>query len=214
MAAMPCSRIRPWALAMRDWYSSRPIGAVRAVMFARPASACSGFLPPTPTVILFSWVMLQCAEFKYHLNRRQRYFSVPLNFNKATSLFYNAPPVILAPFRTRATPMTVDRIGERLRRYRRAANKTLNQVAAESGLTASFLSQAERNLTGVSISSLANIAKSLGIPLNTLFDQPPQHQPDSHQGQRVRYTIGGQPLAYERLSSNFPGNLINAVKMS
>ena len=110
--------------------------------------------------------------------------------------------------------MTVDRIGERLRRYRRAANKTLSQVAAESGLTASFLSQAERNLTGVSISSLANIAKSLGIPLNTLFDQPAQHQPDSHQGQRVRYTIGGQPLAYERLSSNFPGNLINAVKMS
>ncbi|MDF5920131.1 helix-turn-helix transcriptional regulator [Pseudomonas aeruginosa] len=61
--------------------------------------------------------------------------------------------------------MTVDRIGERLRRYRRAAKKTLHQVASESGLTASFLSQAERNLTGVSISSLANIAKSLNIPL-------------------------------------------------
>ncbi|MES2820710.1 MAG: cupin domain-containing protein [Pseudomonadota bacterium] len=110
--------------------------------------------------------------------------------------------------------MTADRIGERLRRYRRAANKTLNQVAGESGLTASFLSQAERNLTGVSISSLANIAKSLGIPLNALFDQPLQPQPDSHQGERVRYTIEGQPLAYERLSSSFPGNLLNAVKMS
>ncbi|VEE74205.1 transcriptional regulator [Pseudomonas aeruginosa] len=73
--------------------------------------------------------------------------------------------------------MTVDRIGERLRRYRRAAKKTLHQVASESGLTASFLSQAERNLTGVSISSLANIAKSLNIPLNALFDQPAQPQP-------------------------------------
>lgn len=77
--------------------------------------------------------------------------------------------------------MTVDRIGERLRRYRRAAKKTLHQVASESGLTASFLSQAERNLTGVSISSLANIAKSLNIPLNALFDQPAQPQPDSHE---------------------------------
>lgn len=47
--------------------------------------------------------------------------------------------------------MTADRIGERLRRYRRAAGKTLNQVAADAGLTASFLSQAERNLTGVSL---------------------------------------------------------------
>lgn len=72
--------------------------------------------------------------------------------------------------------MTVDRIGERLRRYRRAAKKTLHQVASESGLTASFLSQAERNLTGVSISSLANIAKSLNIPLNALFEQPAQPQ--------------------------------------
>ncbi|MGK9067318.1 cupin domain-containing protein [Stutzerimonas chloritidismutans] len=110
--------------------------------------------------------------------------------------------------------MTDNRIGERLRRYRRAANKTLNQVAKEAGLTASFLSQAERNLTGVSISSLANIAKSLGVPLNALFDQPMQAQPDSHQGERVRYTIEGQPLAYERLSTSFPGNLLNAVKVS
>ncbi|EOX0193639.1 transcriptional regulator PsdR, partial [Pseudomonas aeruginosa] len=38
--------------------------------------------------------------------------------------------------------------------------------------------------------------------------------PDSHEGERVRYTIEGQPLAYERLSSSFPGNLINAVKMN
>lgn len=110
--------------------------------------------------------------------------------------------------------MSVDRIGERLRRYRRAAKKTLNEVASESGLTASFLSQAERNLTGVSISSLASIAKSLNVPLNVLFDQPPQPQPDSHQGERVRYTIEGQPLAYERLSTSFPGNLLNAVKMN
>ncbi|WP_192980012.1 cupin domain-containing protein [Pseudomonas sp. EggHat1] len=110
--------------------------------------------------------------------------------------------------------MTADRIGERLRRYRRAAGKTLNQVAADAGLTASFLSQAERNLTGVSLSSLASIAKSLDIPLNVLFDQPTQAQPDSHVNERVRYTVGGQLLAYERLSSSFPGNSINAVKMN
>lgn len=68
--------------------------------------------------------------------------------------------------------MTVDRIGERLRRYRRAAKKTLHQVASESGLTASFLSQAERNLTGVSISSLANIAKSLNSSTNRHSPSP------------------------------------------
>jgi transcriptional regulator with XRE-family HTH domain len=110
--------------------------------------------------------------------------------------------------------MTADLIGERLRRYRRAAGKTLNQVAADAGLTASFLSQAERNLTGVSLSSLASIAKSLNVPLNALFDQPGQPQPVSHLNSRVRYTLGNQLLAYERLSSSFPGNTINAVKMN
>lgn len=74
--------------------------------------------------------------------------------------------------------MTVDRIGERLRRYRRAAKKTLHQVASESGLTASFLSQAERNLTGVSISSLANIAKSL----NTTNRHSPSPTPTKASG--------------------------------
>ena len=110
--------------------------------------------------------------------------------------------------------MTADHLGERLRHYRRASGKTLKQVAAEAGLTASFLSQAERNLTGVSLSSLANIAKSLNIPLNSLFDHPQQSQPDSHVSQRVRYSLGSQQLAYERLSSSFPGNTINAVKMN
>ncbi|GGK08256.1 helix-turn-helix domain-containing protein [Pseudomonas matsuisoli] len=110
--------------------------------------------------------------------------------------------------------MTVEQIGERLRRYRRAAGKTLNQVAAEAGLTASFLSQAERNLCGVSISSLANIARAIQVPLNALLEQPEQQKPDSHTGERVRYTVGSQPLVYERLSSSFPGNPLNAVKMN
>lgn len=110
--------------------------------------------------------------------------------------------------------MTVEHIGERLRRYRRAAGKTLNQVAAEAGLTASFLSQAERNLCGVSISSLANIARAIQVPLNTLLEQPEQQSPDSHTSERVRYTVGSQPLVYERLSSSFPGNPLNAVKMN
>jgi transcriptional regulator with XRE-family HTH domain len=110
--------------------------------------------------------------------------------------------------------MSVEHIGGRLRRYRRAAGKTLNQVAAEAGLTASFLSQAERNLCGVSISSLANIARAIQVPLNALLQQPEQHSPDSHTGDRVRYTVGSQPLVYERLSSTFPGNQLNAVKMT
>lgn len=109
--------------------------------------------------------------------------------------------------------MSTDRIGERLRRYRRAARKTLLEVATEAGLSAGFLSQAERNLSGVSLSSLANIAKALNVPLRQLIDQPEQRSADSHAGQRQIYSTIDRGQRYERLSSSFPGSQINAVKM-
>jgi len=110
--------------------------------------------------------------------------------------------------------MTVERIGEKLRRHRLSAGKTLAEVAGAAGVSTGFLSQAERNLTGVSISSLANIARALEVPLRQLFDQPPQAQPDSRQGHRQAYAIEGRRQSYERLSTTFPGSVINAVKMT
>lgn len=114
--------------------------------------------------------------------------------------------------------MTAASLGERLRRQRRAAGKTLQEVAALAGVSAGFLSQAERDLTGLTLSSLANIAKALEVPVQSLFDPPEQPAPDSHQGQRRRYALDSAARAplqsYERLSSQFPGSQINAVKMS
>ncbi|MBN9526911.1 MAG: helix-turn-helix transcriptional regulator [Alphaproteobacteria bacterium] len=110
--------------------------------------------------------------------------------------------------------MTVERIGERLRRHRRAAGRTLAEVAAAAGVSTGFLSQAERNLTGVSISSLANIARALDVPLRQLFDQPTQDRPDTRQGLRQAYAIEGRRQTYERLSTTFPGSVINAVKLT
>jgi len=107
----------------------------------------------------------------------------------------------------------MDRIGERLRRYRREARKTLLEVASEAGLSVGFLSQAERNLSGVSLSSLANIAKALNVPLRLLIDQPEQRSADSHAGQRRRYSTVDRGQTYERLSSSFPGSQLNATKM-
>ncbi|MBI2381846.1 MAG: cupin domain-containing protein [Gammaproteobacteria bacterium] len=108
-------------------------------------------------------------------------------------------------------------LGQRLRLARRAAKKTLQAVADQAGVSAGFLSQAERDLTGVSLSSLAGIARALGVPVSSLFEAPELARPDTHEGQRPRYAVdAGAALvpAYERLSSQFPGSQINAVKMS
>lgn len=110
--------------------------------------------------------------------------------------------------------MAEQTLGQRLRHYRRQARKTLQDVAGAAGVSVGFLSQAERGLSGVSISSLANLARALEVPLSVLLEQPQQNAPDSHQGERLRYTIEGRPQQYERLSSAFPGSQLNAVKMS
>nr|WP_249176708.1 XRE family transcriptional regulator [Burkholderia vietnamiensis] len=105
------------------------------------------------------------------------------------------------------------RIGQRIRRLRREAKKTLLEVATEAHLSVGFLSQVERNLTGISLSSLVNVANALKVPLGTLIDQPRQAQPDSHAGRREPYALDAASQWYERLSTTFDGSQINALKV-
>lgn len=105
------------------------------------------------------------------------------------------------------------RIGQRIRRLRREAKKTLLEVATEAKLSVGFLSQVERHLTGISLSSLVNVAKALDVPLGTLIDQPRQAQPDSHEGRRKAYALDATSQWYERLSTTFDGSQINALKV-
>ncbi|MCA8299308.1 XRE family transcriptional regulator [Burkholderia sp. AU30198] len=105
------------------------------------------------------------------------------------------------------------RIGQRIRRLRREAKKTLLEVATEAKLSVGFLSQVERHLTGISLSSLVNVAKALDVPLGALIDQPRQPQPDSHEGSRKPYALDATSQWYERLSTTFDGSQINALKV-
>jgi len=109
--------------------------------------------------------------------------------------------------------MSTKHIGKRIRKLRKAQHKTLQQVAAESGLSVGFLSQVERNLTGITLSSLVNVARALGVPLHDLVDQPPQTAPDSHRGSREVYALEEASVGYERLSTTFPGSRMHSVKM-
>jgi transcriptional regulator with XRE-family HTH domain len=84
-----------------------------------------------------------------------------------------APPqtTTIAPSEALADAPEPD-FGATLRRLREARHLSLKEVAARSGLTQSFLSQVERNLTSPSVASLRRIAQALGIPLAALFQGP------------------------------------------
>lgn len=105
------------------------------------------------------------------------------------------------------------KVGKQIRSLRRAKGMTLKQVAAQAGLTASFLSQMERNLSGVTLSSLASVAQALDVPLQDIVTLPAQTSPNTHQGKREEYTIEGKNLHYERISTSFQGSSIHSLKI-
>ena len=56
-------------------------------------------------------------------------------------------------------------LGERIRAIRKERGKSLSQLSALTGLTASFLSQGERDVSDPAITSLRKIAKALDVPI-------------------------------------------------
>jgi transcriptional regulator with XRE-family HTH domain len=70
------------------------------------------------------------------------------------------------------TTLSEPDLGATIRRLRESRQLSLKEVAARSGLTQSFLSQVERNLTSPSVASLRKVALAFGVPLTALFQGP------------------------------------------
>lgn len=56
-------------------------------------------------------------------------------------------------------------IGLKVKTYRKSKGFTLDELGKRAGITASYLSQVERNLAEPSISTLRNIAKAMNVPV-------------------------------------------------
>lgn len=89
-------------------------------------------------------------------------------------------------------------VGPVVRRMRRGAGMTLDQLSRGTGLSQSFLSQFERGRTQASISSLRLITDALGMNMNDVFDVSAQgyttlvreaDRPNLPFGERARKTI-------------------------
>lgn len=65
-------------------------------------------------------------------------------------------------------------LGSQLRELRLKMNVTLAEVAERTGLTASFLSQVERDITMPSIATLKRIADALGTAVGYFFEDEAQ----------------------------------------
>ena len=77
---------------------------------------------------------------------------------------------------------------------------SLRELADQVDLTASFLSQVERDLTSPSIESLRKISQALEVPIFYFLVEPDSTSPVVRRNQRRKITLPGTHLTYELLT--------------
>jgi transcriptional regulator with XRE-family HTH domain len=103
-------------------------------------------------------------------------------------------------------------IGGRIRELRKAHGRTLNDVATAVGISVSYLSQIERDVSRLPIGVLKRIADTLGVHMNWFFHSGYQGPADERDiivraDNRRNLTFTGLGITEELLSPNLSGPL-------
>ena len=98
-------------------------------------------------------------------------------------------------------------LGPRIRALRQARRLTLRDVADRAGVTESFLSQVERDVTSPSIATVHRIAGALDLSIAQLFADEPSPGRVVRREARRRIAYPGLKAVDEFLTSNMAGRL-------
>jgi len=91
-------------------------------------------------------------------------------------------------------------LGQRIKERRQEVKMSLRELAERVGLSASFLSQVERDLASPSIESLRKISEALGVPIYYFFIEQKIRSPVVRRDKRVKLTFSGSHPAYQLLT--------------
>ena len=98
-------------------------------------------------------------------------------------------------------------LGTRIRALRQARRLTLRDVSERAGVTESFLSQVERDVTSPSIATVQRIAHALDLSIAQLFAEEPATGRVVRREARRRVAYPGLKAVDEFLTSNMAGKL-------
>ena len=98
-------------------------------------------------------------------------------------------------------------LGPRIRSLRQARRLTLREVSQRAGVTESFLSQVERDVTSPSIATVQRIARALDLSIAQLFAEEPETGRVVRREARRRVNYPGLKAVDEFLTSNMAGRL-------
>ncbi|MGS2722497.1 helix-turn-helix domain-containing protein [Porticoccus sp. GXU_MW_L64] len=103
-------------------------------------------------------------------------------------------------------------IGAQIKSRRKELGLTLQALAEASGLSAPFLSQAERGLTTPSMVSLLGLAKALDVPF-TYFVEVPHDQQIVHRAKQPVAIDMDSPVSYTQLGAGMRDQQLDAILM-
>ncbi len=89
-------------------------------------------------------------------------------------------------------PLTVQAVGNEIRRLRKLRGRTLEQLASQAGVSAGLLSQVERGQGNPSFNTLVQVAHALGIPVARLMAGEQLSSPVVRREERRRLNLGGK----------------------
>lgn len=100
------------------------------------------------------------------------------------------------------------KLGENIKRLRLDKRMTLKEVSNRSGLSISFLSQVERSISSVTMTSLKKISEALGVSVSYFF-QSNQDGASSILRKSNRVELNSQDMAFK--FSNLSGGIPNPI---
>jgi transcriptional regulator with XRE-family HTH domain len=145
----------------------------------------------------------------------------PVSVNAQVVRISHAPRTKLARYRGRPEPILQFleaspkeasvalelQLGPRIRALRQARRLTLRDVSERAGVTESFLSQVERDVTSPSIATVQRIAHALDLSIAQLFAEEPATGRVVRREARRRVAYPGLKAVDEFLTANMAGKL-------
>ncbi|MGV8833789.1 MAG: helix-turn-helix domain-containing protein [Devosia sp.] len=106
------------------------------------------------------------------------------------------------------------KVGALIRARRRQQQMTLEALGKSAAVSVGYLSQVERDHATPSLGTLAQIARALGVGIDYFVSAPTAKTALTKAGDRGRFSLDGSSIIYERLGTDFPGNMLSSFLMT
>lgn len=104
-------------------------------------------------------------------------------------------------------------IGALIRRERQKRGMTMADLCKVARISQAFLSLVERGKSTPSLGTLSGIAKAFGLPVSAFLQIGLPPNSVTRPGERPEFSVDQSPVRYERMSTVFPGQHIDALMM-